>query len=67
MKISYYPDTDTLYIRLKEGIPVESEEFSTDMVKDLDQDGAVIGIEIEHASKRVELSAFNLEHLPKSA
>ena len=46
---------------------MESEEFSTDMVKDLDLEGAVIGIEIEHASQRVELSAFNLEHLPKSA
>lgn len=47
MKFKYYPDTDTLYIEIKEIPSVESEEISEGIVLDYDKDGNIVGIEIE--------------------
>jgi uncharacterized protein YuzE len=52
MKVLYYPDTDTFYIELKEVPSVESEEIADGVVVDYDENGEVVGIEIEHASER---------------
>lgn len=32
MKLRYYPDTDTLSIRLKDGFSVNTEEIANDVV-----------------------------------
>lgn len=55
MKFKYYPETDTLYIELKETPSVESEEITDGVVLDYDQNGEIVGIEIEKASKRREI------------
>jgi uncharacterized protein YuzE len=52
VKISYYPETDTFYIELKELPSVESEEIAEGIVVDYAENGEVVGIEIEHISKR---------------
>lgn len=64
MKFNYFPDTDTLYIDLAERPSVESEEVSADIVLDMDSDGNIVGIEIEHASKSVDLSNLSFATLP---
>jgi uncharacterized protein YuzE len=56
MVFEYYPGEDMLYIRLAEEISVESEEVSPGIVLDFDQDNRLVGIEIEDASRRVDLS-----------
>ena len=50
MKARYYPETDSLYIELKEDVSVESYEISDGLVVDVDNVGAVLGLEIEHLS-----------------
>ena len=50
MKIDYFPDTDTLYIGLADGPSTESEEVAPGVVIDLDEKGAIVGIEIDPAS-----------------
>jgi uncharacterized protein YuzE len=55
MKFKYYPETDTFYIELKEVPSIESEEVADGVVVDYDQNGEIIGIEIEHASERKEI------------
>jgi len=55
VKFKYYPETDTLYIELKETPSVESEEITDGVVLDYDQNGEIVGIEIEKASKRREI------------
>lgn len=50
MKVRYYPETDSLYIELKDNASVESYEVSNGLVVDLDNDGAAVGLEIEHLS-----------------
>lgn len=56
MKIDYFADTDTLYIQLSENKSSESEEIVQDFVLDFDTSKQVVGIEIEHASKVVDLN-----------
>ena len=55
MKMSYFKDTDTLYIELKETDTVESKDLDENTVLDLDKKGNIISITIEHASKRTDV------------
>ena len=64
MVFEYYSDTDMLHIKLAEGITVESEEVAPGLVLDFDEDNRIIGIEVEDASKTVDLSRLELRALP---
>lgn len=66
MKISYYPDTDSLYIDLSERPSAESREISEGVVLDYDAQGRLVGIDIDNASKKVELKKLTLNKLPAS-
>jgi len=64
MKLSYYPDTDSLYIDLLEVPSVESREISEGVVLDYDAAGHVVGIDIDNASQKVALKELTLSKLP---
>jgi uncharacterized protein YuzE len=64
MKLSYYPDTDSLYIDLSETPSVESREISEGVVLDYDEAGNVVGIDIDNASQKVALKELTLRKLP---
>jgi len=64
MIFEYYPETDMLYIQLVEGVSTESEEIAPGIVLDFDRHNRVIGIEVEDASKVVDLSRLELRALP---
>jgi uncharacterized protein YuzE len=64
MKLSYYPDTDSLYIDLSETPGVESREISEGVVLDYDAAGNVVGIDIDNASQKVALQELTLSKLP---
>jgi len=64
MVFEYYSDTDMLNIKLAEGITVESEEVAPGVVLDFDEDNRFIGVEVEDASKTVDLSRLALRALP---
>ena len=66
MKISYYPDTDSLYIDLSERQSAESREDSEGVVLDYDAQGHLVGIDIDNASNKVELKRLILQKLPAS-
>lgn len=66
MKFRYYPETDTLYISLHERESSEGKDIAPNVVIDLDADGRLIGIEIEHASETVDLTRLEAESLPVS-
>jgi uncharacterized protein YuzE len=66
MKISYYPDTDSLYIDLSEQPSAESREISEGVVLDYDAQGRLVGIDIDNASHKVELKKLTLNKLPAS-
>ena len=64
MKVSYYPETDSLYIDLTERQSVESEEISEGIVLDYSGDGELVGIEIDNASRKVRLDRLVLTQVP---
>ncbi|MFZ5491434.1 MAG: DUF2283 domain-containing protein [Pseudomonadota bacterium] len=64
MKISYHPDTDSLYIDLTEKVSAESREISEGVVLDYDAQGNLVGIDIDTASRKVELKKLVLSKLP---
>lgn len=64
MVFQYYPDTDMLYIKLADGVSTESEEVAPGVVLDFDERNRVIGIEIEDASKFIDLSRLEVLALP---
>ena len=63
MKLNYYPETDSLYIDLSEKTSVESVEISEGVVLDYDKEGNLAGIDIDNASKKVQLNELTLRFL----
>ncbi len=64
MKLNYYPETDSLYIDLAEKTSAESREVSEGVVLDYDADGNIVGIDIDNASKKLELKKLILSKFP---
>jgi uncharacterized protein YuzE len=64
MKLNYYSQTDSLYIDLSEKTSVESKEISEGVVLDYDAAGNLVGIDIDNASKKVQLKELILNRLP---
>lgn len=64
MKFHYYPETDTLYIDLSKKVSADSIEVAPGVVLDFDADGNITGIDIDHASKIIDLSHLEAESLP---
>jgi uncharacterized protein YuzE len=64
MKVNYYPDTDSLYIDLSEQTSAESREISEGVVLDYDAQGNLVGIDIDNASRKVDLRKLIVSKLP---
>ena len=64
MKLHYYADTDSLYIEFTSASSVETREIAEGVNVDLDAGGAVVGFDIDSASKRLDLSTLETEALP---
>ena len=63
MKIRYYQDTDTLYIEFKPAEVTETKDLDEDTVLDLDREGNVCAITVEHASRRTDIPHFSFEQI----
>ena len=63
MKLAYHQDTDSLYIDLSEHPSVESREISEGVVLDYDAEGNLVGIDIDNASRKVQLERLVLSGL----
>jgi len=64
MKLKYYPDTDSLYIDLSSKTSTESKEVSSGVVLDYDVKGDLVGIDIDNASRKLDLKDLTLSHIP---
>jgi uncharacterized protein YuzE len=64
MKLHYYPETDSLYIELQAGPGTETREMVEGLVVDLDAEGNVVGLDIDHASRKLDLSKVETIALP---
>jgi uncharacterized protein YuzE len=64
MKLHYYPETDSLYIEMKSSPGVETREVASGLNVDLDANGEVVGFDIDHASRKLDLSEVETVALP---
>lgn len=64
MNISYDQTTDSLYIHLADRASVESDEVQDGVVLDFDASGALVGIDLQHASQRVDIHNLSVSKLP---
>ncbi len=64
MKLTYYPETDSLYIDFASQPSTESREVSEGIVLDYDEKGNLVGIDIDNARNKIDLKELVLQHLP---
>ena len=67
MKLHYYPESDSLYIDLNSRPSADSREITDELVADFDTDGNIVGIDIEHASQKLDLKTLETVALPPVA
>jgi uncharacterized protein YuzE len=63
MKIRYFPDTDTLYIEFRDAPVAETKDLDENTVLDVDRDGNICAITVEHASDRAGIPQFSYEQV----
>lgn len=63
MRIRYFKDTDTLLIEFKEAPVAETRDLDENTVLDMDAQGNVCSITIEHASQRAGIPQFSYEQV----
>jgi uncharacterized protein YuzE len=64
MRLQYYRDTDSLYIDLADRPSAESRQVAPGVVLDFDAAGVLVGIDIDHASRKLDLSRVETIALP---
>ena len=60
MKLSYFQETDTLYIEFREAEIAETKDLDENTLLDLDATGNIISMTFEHASERTDIHHLSL-------
>jgi uncharacterized protein YuzE len=63
MRIRYFKETDTLLIEFKEAPIAETRDLDENTVLDIDAQGNVCAITVEHASQRAGIPQFSYEQV----
>ncbi len=64
MRLAYDAETDSLYIDLNDRPGVDAREVADGIVVDLDGEGRPVGIDIQHASRTLDLGTLETQSLP---
>lgn len=63
MKIKYFQDTDTLYIEFCSAKVAETRDLDENTLLDVDSNGNICAITIEHAQERADIPHFSFEQI----
>ena len=63
MKVKYFQDTDTLYIEFRAADIVETRDLDEDTLLELDAQGRVCALTLEHAQARADIPRFSFEQI----
>ena len=63
MKVRYFEDTDTLYIELRDGAVTNTRDLDENTLIEVDAQGRMVAITIEHAKDRAELANVVYERI----
>ena len=61
MKIKYFSDTDTLLVDFNDREIVETRDLNQNVLIDLDKDGFVVSMTMEHAKQHTDLNEFSYQ------
>jgi uncharacterized protein YuzE len=67
MKVKYFPETDTAYVEFTSNQVSETKEINENIIIDLDSNGNLVAMTIEHAKTQANLSEFSLEQIIQKA
>ncbi len=62
MKIQYFEDTDTLHIEFRVAQVAETRDLDENTLLDIDREGNICGLTLEHAKKRADIPKFSYEY-----
>jgi uncharacterized protein YuzE len=63
VKIQYFNDSDTLYIKFRRAKVSETRDLDENTLLDLDAEGNICGITVEHAKERADIPHFFFEQV----
>jgi uncharacterized protein YuzE len=66
MKVKYFPDTDTALVEFTDHDVAETKEISENICADLDRQGNLVSMTIEHARKNAGLHEFSFQEVVAS-
>jgi uncharacterized protein YuzE len=64
MRIKYFEDTDTTLVEFSANPPVETRELNENIYLDLDNEGHIVSMTIEHASQSAGMEEFMFQRIP---
>jgi len=65
MKIKYFDDTDTAFIEMRDKDVVETVEINENIYIDLDENGNLVSMTIEHAKENAGLWEVSYQEVRK--
>jgi uncharacterized protein YuzE len=63
MKVKHFPDTDTTHVEFSDKEMYETKEISGNVYVDLDRNGNLINMTIEHAKANAGLWGFSYQEM----
>ena len=63
MKASYFPDTDTLVLNFNDKTIEETRDLNENILIELDKDGRLVSMTIEHANQQTNVREFSYEQV----
>jgi uncharacterized protein YuzE len=63
MKIKYFEDTDTALLEFSDHPVFETKEINENIYLDLDKDGNLIGMTIEHALSQANINEVSFQQI----
>ena len=64
MRIKYFADTDTTLVEFSNRPSVETREVNENIYLDLDDEGRVVSMTIEHARQAADMNEFSYQLVP---
>jgi len=65
MKVKYFPDTDTAHVEFNDKEVYETKEINGNVYVDLDRNGNLINMTIEHAKANAGLWEFSYQEMSR--
>lgn len=65
MRVKYFSDTDTAYVEFTDKDVHETREISENIYIDIDRQGNIVSMTIEHAKDSAALWEFSYQEMPR--